>query len=63
MGAALLHLGNSRVPKVLPAIEQVQDVVFAIVGFIMKLAPLAVFGAMVHLVGSTGSASSRRTAS
>lgn len=54
VGAALLHLGNSRVPKVLPAIEQVQDVVFAIVGFIMKLAPLAVFGAMVHLVGEYG---------
>ncbi|MFF7920695.1 cation:dicarboxylate symporter family transporter [Streptomyces mirabilis] len=51
VGAALLHLGNS---KVLPAIEQVQDVVFAIVGFIMKLAPLAVFGAMVHLVGEYG---------
>ncbi|WP_369244832.1 cation:dicarboxylase symporter family transporter [Streptomyces sp. R41] len=53
-GAALLHLGSTRVPKILPAIEQVQEVVFAIVGFIMKLAPLAVFGAMVHLVGEYG---------
>ncbi|MHA5053465.1 cation:dicarboxylate symporter family transporter [Streptomyces sp. SD15] len=54
VGAALLHLGTTKVPKILPAIEQVQDVVFAIVGFIMKLAPLAVFGAMVHLVGEYG---------
>uniref|UniRef100_A0AAU2VET3 Cation:dicarboxylase symporter family transporter n=1 Tax=Streptomyces sp. NBC_00003 TaxID=2903608 RepID=A0AAU2VET3_9ACTN len=54
VGAALLHLGNTKVPRILPAIEQVQEVVFAIVGFVMKLAPLAVFGAMVHLVGEYG---------
>ncbi|MFF2507554.1 cation:dicarboxylate symporter family transporter [Streptomyces sp. NPDC058067] len=54
VGAALLHLGNTRVPAILPAIEQAQDVVFAIVGFIMKLAPLAVFGATAHLVGEYG---------
>ncbi|MGW7257694.1 cation:dicarboxylate symporter family transporter [Streptomyces sp. NPDC054834] len=54
VGAALLHLGHTRVPQVLPAIEQVQEVVFAVVGFIMRLAPLAVFGAMVHLVGQYG---------
>jgi aerobic C4-dicarboxylate transport protein len=39
---------------VLPAIEQVQNVVFAIAGFVMKLAPLAVFGATAHLVGQYG---------
>ncbi|MFG2500548.1 cation:dicarboxylate symporter family transporter [Streptomyces sp. NPDC048441] len=54
VGAALLHLGNSKVPAILPAIEQGQEVVFAIVGFIMKLAPLAVFGATAHLVGEYG---------
>ncbi|GHI09522.1 C4-dicarboxylate transporter [Streptomyces cellostaticus] len=54
VGAALLHLGHTRVPKILPAIEQVQEVVFAVVGFVMRLAPLAVFGAMVHLVGQYG---------
>ncbi|GHH88785.1 cation:dicarboxylate symporter family transporter [Streptomyces capitiformicae] len=53
-GAALLHLGHTKVPKILPAIEQAQEVIFAIVGFVMKLAPLAVFGAMVHLVGQYG---------
>lgn len=54
VGAALLHLGQTKVPAILPAIEQVQGVVFAIVGFIMKLAPIAVFGATAHLVGEYG---------
>ncbi|MEU0074158.1 cation:dicarboxylase symporter family transporter [Streptomyces sp. NPDC006332] len=54
MGAALLHLGLTRVPAILPAVEQVQDIVFAIVGFVMRLAPLAVFGATAHLVGEYG---------
>ncbi|MGO4422870.1 cation:dicarboxylase symporter family transporter, partial [Streptomyces sp. MCAF7] len=54
VGAALLHLGKTKVPAILPAIEQAQEVVFAIVGFIMRLAPLAVFGAMAHLVGQYG---------
>ncbi|MCX5080171.1 cation:dicarboxylate symporter family transporter [Streptomyces sp. NPDC056121] len=54
VGAALLHLGNTKVPAILPAIEQGQEVVFAVVGFIMKLAPLAVFGATAHLVGEYG---------
>ncbi|MCX4760234.1 cation:dicarboxylase symporter family transporter [Streptomyces sp. NBC_01275] len=54
VGAAVLHLGHTRVPKILPATEQAQDVVFAIVGFVMKLAPLAVFGATAHLVGQYG---------
>lgn len=54
MGAALLHLGQRKVPQILPFIEQAQDVVFTIVGYIMKLAPLAVFGATAHLVGEYG---------
>jgi len=54
VGAALLHLGHTKVPKVLPAIEQAQEIIFAIVGFVMRLAPLAVFGAMAVLVGQYG---------
>ncbi|MFI2435371.1 cation:dicarboxylate symporter family transporter [Streptomyces sp. NPDC018693] len=54
VGAALLHLGHTKVPKILPAIEQAQDVIFAVIGFVMRLAPLAVFGAMAHLVGQYG---------
>ncbi|MEU2421359.1 cation:dicarboxylase symporter family transporter [Streptomyces sp. NPDC007851] len=54
VGAALLHLGHTRVPQVLPAVEQAQEVVFAIVGFVMRLAPIAVFGAMAVLIGQYG---------
>ncbi|WP_198655171.1 cation:dicarboxylate symporter family transporter [Streptomyces geranii] len=54
VGAALLHLGLTKVPAILPAINQVQEIVFAIVGFVMRLAPLAVFGATAHLVGEYG---------
>ncbi|MFE2964881.1 cation:dicarboxylate symporter family transporter [Streptomyces sp. NPDC059340] len=54
VGAAVLHLGHGKVPAILPAVEQAQEVVFAVVGFIMKLAPLAVFGATAHLVGQYG---------
>ncbi|WP_428986475.1 cation:dicarboxylate symporter family transporter [Streptomyces camelliae] len=54
VGAAVLHLGHTKVPAILPAVEQVQEVVFAVVGFVMRLAPLAVFGATAHLVGQYG---------
>ncbi|MFF7656309.1 cation:dicarboxylate symporter family transporter [Streptomyces sp. NPDC007983] len=54
VGAAVLHLGKTKVPAILPAIDQAQQVVFAVVGFLMRLAPLAVFGAMAHLVGQYG---------
>ncbi|MFE6689052.1 cation:dicarboxylate symporter family transporter [Streptomyces sp. NPDC057743] len=54
VGAALLHLGQKRVPQLLPLIEQTQDVVFTIVGYLMRLAPLAVFGATAHLVAQYG---------
>ncbi|MGI5460921.1 cation:dicarboxylate symporter family transporter [Streptomyces sp. CA-249302] len=54
VGAALLHLGHTKVPAILPAVNQAQEIVFAIVGFVMRLAPLAVFGATAHLVGQYG---------
>jgi aerobic C4-dicarboxylate transport protein len=54
VGAAVLHLGHTKVPAILPGIEQVQSVVFTIVGYVMRLAPLAVFGAIAHLVGQYG---------
>ncbi|MGW7754899.1 cation:dicarboxylate symporter family transporter [Streptomyces violaceusniger] len=54
VGAAVLHLGKTKVPAILSAVDQAQGIVFAVVGFIMRLAPLAVFGAMAHLVGEYG---------
>jgi aerobic C4-dicarboxylate transport protein len=53
VGAALLHLGT-KVPAVLPAVEQVQDVIFTVVGYVMRLAPIAVFGAAASLIGQYG---------
>jgi aerobic C4-dicarboxylate transport protein len=54
VGAALLHLGQTKVPAVLPAVEQVQHVIFTVVGYVMRLAPLAVFGAAANLIGQYG---------
>ncbi|MFD7920778.1 cation:dicarboxylate symporter family transporter [Streptomyces sp. NPDC059740] len=54
VGVALLHLGRQRVPQILPLVEQGQEVVFTVVGYIMKLAPLAVLGATAHLVAQYG---------
>jgi aerobic C4-dicarboxylate transport protein len=52
VGAALLH--GTKVPAVLPAVEQVQDVIFTVVGYVMRLAPIAVFGAAASLIGQYG---------
>ncbi|MFJ2673957.1 cation:dicarboxylate symporter family transporter [Streptomyces sp. NPDC087525] len=52
-GAALLHLGP-KVPAILPAVAQVETVVFTLVGYIMRLAPLAVFAASAGLIGQYG---------
>jgi aerobic C4-dicarboxylate transport protein len=54
VGAALLHLGQNKVPAILPAIRQVQELVFTVVGYVMRLAPLAIFGSTAHLVGLYG---------
>jgi aerobic C4-dicarboxylate transport protein len=54
VGAALLHLGTTKVPAVLPAVEQVQHLIFTVVGYVMRLAPLAVFGAAANLIGQYG---------
>ncbi|MFD7120934.1 cation:dicarboxylate symporter family transporter [Streptomyces sp. NPDC059922] len=52
-GAALLHLGP-KVPAILPAVAQVETVVFTLVGYVMRLAPLAVFAASAGLIGQYG---------
>ncbi|MFJ5102243.1 cation:dicarboxylate symporter family transporter [Streptomyces sp. NPDC088554] len=52
-GAALLHLGP-KVPAILPAVEQAEAVVFTLVRYVMRLAPLAVFGASASLIGQYG---------
>lgn len=54
VGAALLHIGQTKAPGILPAIRQIQELVFTVVGYVMRLAPLAVFGSTAHLIGQYG---------
>ena len=55
VGAALC-LAGSRGSKVLGIIVEGQDILFRIMGFIMRLAPLGAFGAMAATIGAFGMA-------
>lgn len=52
-GFGILHRGEKLKPFV-RAIDQLSTVLFSIIGFIMKLAPLGAFGAMAYTVGAYG---------
>lgn len=52
-GCALLRMGEHGA-SVCRAIDRVSETIFVIVGMIMKLAPLAVFGAIAFTVGKYG---------
>jgi aerobic C4-dicarboxylate transport protein len=49
-----LHLAAAKARVLREAIEALSHVVFGIVGFIMKLAPLGALGAMAFTIGSQG---------
>ena len=53
VGVALLTLGEHARPLVL-AVEQLGQLVFAIVALVMRLAPIGAFGAMAFTVGRYG---------
>lgn len=55
VGAAL-SLGVKRDSLILRGVEEAQTVLFRILGFIMRLAPIGAFGAMAAAVGAFGSA-------
>ncbi|MEQ6292294.1 dicarboxylate/amino acid:cation symporter [Vogesella sp. GCM10023246] len=55
-GAGLSLMGASGKP-VLGFFEKVSHVLFAVIGFIMKLAPIGAFGAMAFTIGKYGVAS------
>ncbi len=52
-GMAIQHLGAGRA-RVLTLVEDLAQVMFKIVGFIMRVAPIGAFGAMAFTVGSNG---------
>jgi aerobic C4-dicarboxylate transport protein len=53
VGFALLNIGK-RAEPIVDMIDRCTDVIFAIVNIIMKLAPLAVFGAISYTIGEFG---------
>lgn len=52
-GFGILHVGDKAKP-VTQWVDQVSAVLFAIIGFIMKIAPIGAFGAMAFTVGEYG---------
>jgi len=52
-GFALIKMGTAG-ERILRGVEAVNGVVFAILGFIMKLAPIGAFGAMAFTIGKYG---------
>lgn len=53
-GLALAKFGEHGPPVVFEMIEHLSSIFFTIIGWIMKLAPLAAFGAMAYIIGQYG---------
>ncbi|WP_413232757.1 C4-dicarboxylate transporter DctA [Mycolicibacterium sp. 050158] len=53
-GLALAKFGEHGPPVVFELIEHLGSLLFTIIGWIMKLAPLAAFGAMAYIIGQYG---------
>src|SRR5215217_333642 len=53
-GVALAAIGRERAPLVLGFVEQVQQIIFKVMGWIMRVAPLGAFGAMAFIIGQYG---------
>ncbi|QUH01486.1 C4-dicarboxylate transporter DctA [Saccharopolyspora erythraea] len=52
--SGLLHVGIDRAPQVFNFIEQAGEIIFKVIGYVMRLAPIAVFGSMAYLIGQYG---------
>ncbi|MEU7767932.1 C4-dicarboxylate transporter DctA [Nocardia sp. NPDC049190] len=53
-GLALAKFGEQGPPVILAAVDHIGRIFFTIIGWIMRLAPLAAFGAMAYIVGQYG---------
>ncbi|MFD8493505.1 C4-dicarboxylate transporter DctA [Amycolatopsis sp. NPDC059657] len=53
-GVALAAIGKDKAPLVLGFVEQLQQVIFKIMGWVMRVAPLGAFGAMAFIIGQYG---------
>jgi aerobic C4-dicarboxylate transport protein len=56
-GLALAKFGEHGPPVVFEMIEHLSTIFFTVIGWIMRLAPLAAFGAMAYIIGQYGIAS------
>ncbi|HET6733681.1 C4-dicarboxylate transporter DctA [Mycobacterium sp.] len=56
-GLALAKFGEHGPPVIFEFIEHLSDIFFTIIGWIMRLAPVAAFGAMAYIIGQYGIAS------
>ena len=53
-GIALAQFGEKRSPIVLQFIDELTHIIFRLVGYIMKVAPVGAFGAMAFIIGQYG---------
>ncbi|MGE2716910.1 C4-dicarboxylate transporter DctA [Mycolicibacterium litorale] len=53
-GLALAKFGETGPPVVFELIEHLSSIFFTIIGWIMRLAPIAAFGAMAYIIGQYG---------
>ncbi|SDZ19345.1 aerobic C4-dicarboxylate transport protein [Amycolatopsis xylanica] len=53
-GVALAAIGKEKAPLVLGFVEQLQQVIFKVMGWVMRVAPLGAFGAMAFIIGQYG---------
>ncbi len=53
-GLALAKFGHKAPPVILTLVDQTSHVMFTIVGWIMRVAPLGAFGAMGYIIGQYG---------
>ncbi|WP_196085142.1 cation:dicarboxylase symporter family transporter, partial [Acinetobacter sp. Res13-Abat-PEC15-P5-02] len=53
LGIAFLKMGSAAEP-IINLIEKLSEAIFIVVGMIMKLAPLAIFGAISYTIGKYG---------
>ncbi|WP_051574482.1 C4-dicarboxylate transporter DctA [Mycobacterium sp. URHB0044] len=53
-GLALAKFGEHGPPVIFEFIEHLSELFFTIIGWIMRLAPLAAFGAMAYIIGQYG---------
>jgi len=53
-GLALAKFGEHGPPVVFEMVDHLSTIFFTIIGWIMKLAPLAAFGAMAYIIGQYG---------